>query len=641
MTDKPLEICVCKHSFHYSLKDPDSRDVKLYLSQNYAPKLFDVGSSGKIGFPENLPEAADLIVLSEHPRDDVVLRTLQSQSDQHNQIIVAPVGLIKHGATEIQAIYVIAPRQPRTVTEKISFDMEDQRGAKANTLRRGQKLHIFKTPVGRFSVLNCHDYTHSDLIDILLPEKLDFLIVCSNNTASRLFREYALSDVHHMFGYIILSNVASFGGSGVYGPIAKFSDGDVRVSTSGTLFEASGPSYATSLIPLPVKYLNGVREAYLKGGDPAKVKYGDPETGEHRPVLPPECFTSASPHYREILAGKDPVKTVDLDNEGYRFFGNLSNVTVTIAQLFTPDMDAYRETSYRPGAAQDAQGRAFLSKVSDVLSEFDRRQTAHDAPVEGASGDKRVPSDQKSSFLLLPEVFLPESLEDDVRALVLKHNVIVLSGLEYEAQADPALVGTGNAKGAKRSRIYIPANGGVVERTYLKMTRSQYDARWCRPSEKDTDYPFEIKRGSRLMRFTSASGVNFGILVCYDISQFEIIDKINEEGPLDVLFVLSHNPFAELYRNICLATSHRFYQFIAMCNVAKYGGSGVFGPLRTQGTRRTLAYLGQNTEAVVDIKLNIAALREARWKPDQELALKKGDFQRKPGRYQIRLKPVT
>jgi predicted amidohydrolase len=626
---KNFGVSICEHLVKYKLpKTASLADVKLYLSQNYASKrVFVAGKSRKLVIQGDLPAIADtanIVVLSEHSQYRSVVGDLQRRADRHKQIIIAPTGFIAR--KKIQGIYVITPGQKPVLTEKISFDMEDQVRVRAGKQRRGQVLHIFDTPIGRFSVLDCHDYTHSDLINILLSKELEFLIVTANNTASRLFREYALSDMHHFFGYIILNNIANIGGSGVYAPIAKLRDNKISVNISGTLFEAAGPSYAASLISLYIEHLRGTREAYLDADDPVKVEYSDPDTGEHTPILPPESFTIGSPHYRKVLAGKDPVKTIDIDKEGYRFSGKLNKVTVTVAQLFAPDMNAYLETSYRPSTARDVpgklRGKRFISEIRARLREFDRRQAI-----------------RKSHFLLLPEVFLPESLENEIRKLVRKHNVIVLSGLEYTPQAKPSLVGKKHAKGANRSRIYIPAKGSVVERTYLKMTRSQYDARWRERGDKE-DYPFEMTLGTELLRFKSASGVNFGILVCYDISHFEIINRINEAGPLDVLFVLSHNPYAELYRNICLASSHRFYQYVVMCNVAEYGGSGVFGPLRTRGTRRTLGYLGQNTEAVIDVGLDIEALRVARRTSDEKLTPEKSTFQRKPGRYQIRLKPT-
>ena len=257
-------------------------------------------------------------------------------------------------------------------------------------------------------------------------------------------------------------------------------------------------------------------------------------------------------------------------------------------------------------------------------------------------------------------MFVPLDFEDELKGIAESLKTIVIAGVEYDPQSDPAAYGTGNASGTNRCRVYIPTAAGVETVEYVKMTRSQYDARFKSPSpEGETLGCFPMVLGDRLLRFTADDLGEFGVLICYDLSHFDLVHAINlrpvdggEEPPLplDLLFVVAHNPFAELYRRCCLADAHRFYQYVVMCNVAQYGGSGIFAPLRTAGERRTLLYAGKGAEGIFSACADLHALRTARATSDHLLSsvppgqvtarMGRGEsasFQRRPGCLHTRL----
>ena len=60
---------------------------------------------------QNLPDYADLIVLSEHPDAQHLISDLKKRSNQHRQIIVAPAGFVDQGDKGVQGIYVFVPDQ--------------------------------------------------------------------------------------------------------------------------------------------------------------------------------------------------------------------------------------------------------------------------------------------------------------------------------------------------------------------------------------------------------------------------------------------------------------------------------------------------------------------------------------------------
>jgi len=141
------------------------------------------------------------------------------------------------------------------------------------------------------------------------------------------------------------------------------------------------------------------------------------------------------------------------------------------------------------------------------------------------------------------------------------------------------------------------------------------------------------------LRFVHPGLGTFGVLICYDLSHFEILWAINHgqhRDPVDILFVVANNPDGKLYRACCLADCHRFYQYIALCNVAKYGRSGIFGPLRTAGERQVLLDAGAGGEAVVAAEVDLAGLRAARAATDEDLDRGRHSFRKKPGVFQVR-----
>jgi predicted amidohydrolase len=143
-----------------------------------------------------------------------------------------------------------------------------------------------------------------------------------------------------------------------------------------------------------------------------------------------------------------------------------------------------------------------------------------------------------------------------------------------------------------------------------------------------------MERGNHLLRFSHKQFGQFGVLICYDFSHFDIVYTMNRhqtETPPEMLFVVANNPASSLYESCCVSDSHRFYQYIIMCNVAQYGGSGVFGPLKTNGPRQTVLSAGLNAEGISIATIDLSGLQKARetFGPSAN-----SDFMKKSGIYQ-------
>lgn len=593
---------------------------------------------------DSIPERANIAVLFEHPDAKFLLTQIQNKAEDHSQIIIAPLGLCDRSDGYFNSVAVARPGAQLLILDKLSFSYGDLATAlqAKKRLVRGTKLNIFEAEALKLAVLNCNDYTHADVLTAIIHENIDILIITTRNPASRLFEEYAIADIHRLCCFVIINNVSDYGGSGVYAPFSRIGDHTGALTLGGTLFSTRGPCEVSALVSLPLDNLRDLREQFNKKLATTEDRY--------QYIDPPEQvkFYPSQPPYNSIIEDEKKIDTVDLHTLGYRR-SRSGHLQIAIAQLHAMSMDDYLDNSYH--ISRSLQCQAFITKVRSYLELLDRMMASE--------------SNQNAQidFLVFPEVFLPLGFEEEIKVFSQRWNTIIIAGVEYDAQPHIQYYGTGTAAGANRCRMYIPTAKGVETVEYTKLTRSQYDARFRIDLSSGGETKaglgyFPMHLGNRLLRFTSDSIGTFGVLICYDLSHFDIIRALNlgaraepqyQLTPLDTLFIIAHNPYAELYRRCCLADCHRFYQYVVMCNVAQYGGSGIFGPLRTSGDRRTLLYAGKNAEGIFRSSIDIDMLHVARGTSDNllinssknsittDLNGERGiSFQRRPGCFQTR-----
>jgi predicted amidohydrolase len=287
---------------------------------------------------------------------------------------------------------------------------------------------------------------------------------------------------------------------------------------------------------------------------------------------------------------------------------NSTSIRVAIAQLGSMSIDSYVESKYRIRNHRDRF--AFQELLRSRLEALEAHCLHLGAGESGSFLD----------LLVFPEVFIPRPFaERHLCPLAARLGATIICGLDYP--------GDNEADNANECAIIRPDVEPVY---YRKITRSQYDA-----LSDDERRRMPMQRGTTLNRFVNTNGDGFGVLVCYDFSHLDLIAELNlgdRSHPLDVVVVVAYNPFGALYRTCCIADSHRFYQYIVMCNVAEYGGSGVYAPLRTEGARQTLVDLGKGAESIAIADLDLAGLRAARHMNDVDLNA--GNFMRRPGIFQ-------
>lgn len=454
-----------------------------------------------------------------------------------------------------------------------------------NDLCPGDHVLVFEkprddpeTPIISWAVLNCFEYTHPQVIGTLEALEVEVVVVLSANIAARQYRENALSDVHRLFAYVLHANIAECGGSGVYGPIRRLGKrgSDQQQTVGGELLGARGPGEAILDAQLSIGDLRKARGDFARYGF-AAIDDGIVLDRNASMMVPSQRYidTGDGVGCGPVTATVGPTVALDWHDGGL--------VTVGVAQLRSADTDTYRRCDYRLSTSTQ------LPRLERELE----RWLDHAKEFRSATG-------RRLDVLLLPEVFVPRSLIGLVRDFAQHHRCTVVAGFDYPLD------------GPDVNECAVFPRDGSPEHWYRKVTRSQYDGIEP-PCRGDGRLPME--RGTTLLRFTSGEGRSFGVLICYDYSHIALMDLINlerREEALDLVAVVAHNPFGELYRSGCLADAHRFYQFVAMCNVSTYGGSGIFAPMRRSGPRQVLAEVGVGTEAIAVADLDLDGLRAGR-----------------------------
>ncbi len=538
------------------------------------------------GLLQDVP-TTDLTVMSYHPAIAKNPGAVRDYAGKRHVVALA-------GTIEKRNVTYIASGGKLYEQNKLSLASEDG----DLDCQPGDELMIFKgdRECVSWAVLNCHEYTHIDILRALQDYEIELLVVVTYNAASRLYWEYARADVHRLFCFVVIVNVGELGGSGVFAPFRRIGkEKNATLSTAGQMFGARGSAEVDASMKLEIGCLRQLRETYRTKGFPEKAARDGRDV-----ILPSQRFL----HTFDVSPGVPQARPRQIDN----FSWNSKNPVIAFCQLDSLSIETYRKTGYR------------LDKADNEVAFFKQRLTAklHELMLRCRLREKPANLD----FLVMPEVFVPRSFLPELIAFSKANKTIVIAGLDYP-----------DDENANECVIIHPDRPEGVTTFYRKITRSQYDAQ----GSADPEDRQPLKRGSELLRFTNDSGASFGVLICYDYSHLELIERLNlGDGaePLDILFVVSHNPFGDLYRSCCIADSHRFYQHIVMCNVAEFGGSGIFAPRREPGSRQVLCEVGKGIEATGLHQLDLDMQRAMRATADNKL--QHGKFMRKPGIFQER-----
>lgn len=528
---------------------------------------------------EKISKNVDLVILSEHPGNVISLDLFKEQARNSNQIVIARLGYYQQGNDTYNSVALITPDQEVFIANQIAFSIEDRLKFNNNELKRGDAVNIFNTSFGNIAILNCHDYTNVDILHELIDKDIDIIIVSTFNPASRLYNNYALSDAHRFNCFIVISNIANYGGSGVYGPFHSKGEKEKPLHYGGVLAHIKGNNTAYLEVDIPIGELRRIKN---------KV------TEYSQDVL----YTAIAPPQYQNKFKDIPINSIDLGGE--EFLTNAGEIKIGVCHLNGLEQEEYVKHFYH--IASSGKIENFVLGIQNHLE----RLSKHLRDCK-----------EKLDFLVFPEVFLPLTMESDLKRFCQEFKTIIIAGIEYDEQKTEITIGNfENACGCNRCLIFVPSDTKEPKSfIYKKMTMSQYDALTPESQEKNHPIHFKFETGTEILRFKHRKVGQFGVLICYDYSHYEILHKINRcniKSPPELLFIISYNPYGDMYEKCCITDSHRFYQYIIMCNISQFGYSGVYGPIRTHGIRQILMNTGPGSEGISIVTVDIDALRKSR-----------------------------
>jgi len=231
------------------------------------------------------PRESHLVVVTYHTGARPSVTTVQQFADTTRQTVVTLLGPVPVGSEFRNRLVVCRPGRPVVEQDKISLDAEDEN---LRTVTTGNVLNVFRNDELAWAVVNCHDYSHVDVVLALQELELDLVVVVSDNTASRLFEEYALADIHRLFCFVVVANAGDFGGSCIFAPFRRLGKEEhAQIGAAGRLFAATGPAKVTATLDLDVPELRKMRREFRQNG--LRAEYLRPGyVGDVLPIAPSE-----------------------------------------------------------------------------------------------------------------------------------------------------------------------------------------------------------------------------------------------------------------------------------------------------------------------------------------------------------------
>lgn len=285
-----------------------------------------------------------------------------------------------------------------------------------------------------------------------------------------------------------------------------------------------------------------------------------------------------------IDANPDDIKLAILDGERHK------QVLLGISSLLTSD-DTWKAA---------ASGRSDLSRLRYKRIEDVVNQAIQASP--------------RPTHLLLPELSLPERWLSTVTGLLRDSGISLVAGLDYHVtessiHSEAVLV-------LADDRLGFPAFVRIHQPKILPA-----------PGE---DFLLQRDFGKRWTSFSAAHSVKpvylhknfaFGVLVCSELQN--VHHRLNFQGAVDCMMVLSWNQDLETFSALVESASLDVHAYVALVNNRRFGDSRVRVPEKINHKRDVCRLRGGENEHVVVVKLDAKKLREFqsrayRWPDDAD-----------------------
>lgn len=183
-----------------------------------------------------------------------------------------------------------------------------------------------------------------------------------------------------------------------------------------------------------------------------------------------------------------------------------------------------------------------------------------------ARGAVRAAAQAGATALVMPEVFLPETVVSEIHDLVRETKLTVVSGVEYRTTPD----------GLPQNRAVVLLPGIQQPIWQLKQHPSVYETG-----------PEQFHSDERLVVVGSTPLGVLGVVICSDYLEADLLwalARVPER--LDTLVVCARNPQPQAFERLAAADAERLYAHVVIANAYEKGqetsgrGSVVMAPLR-------------------------------------------------------------
>lgn len=206
----------------------------------------------------------------------------------------------------------------------------------------------------------------------------------------------------------------------------------------------------------------------------------------------------------------------------------------------------------------------------------------------------------RPTHLLLPEISLPERWIDTVSGLLRDSGISLIAGLDYHSQKAKGLIHSEAVLVLADNRLGFPAYVQIHQPKTLPS-----------PGEEQSLLKDFGKNWTPSLRHYKPvylhQGFSFGVLVCSELQNVE--HRLNFQGAVDCLMVLSWNQDLETFAALVESASLDVHGYIALVNNRKYGDSRVRVPAKENHGRDVCRLRGGENEQVVVVEIDIQKLR--------------------------------
>lgn len=364
--------------------------------------------------------------------------------------------------------------------------------------------------------------------------------------------------------------------------------------------------------PLAVKWVT-------EGGTASLMPYLFPtrpySTEEVSLILPHDC----------VFLGKGGDKKVSARNWA-RYVRALRGVWVWESLLVEPTAQEASDTNPHGVELAILNGECHKQVLLGISSLF----TSDDTWKAAASGrsdlsrsrykriedlvNQAIQASPRPTHLLLPELSLPERWVGTVTALLRDSGISLIAGLDYHVtessiHSETVLVLADDRLGFPAFvRIHQPKTLPAPGEEFL--LQRDFGKRW-------TSFPAARSVKPVYLHKSFA----FGVLVCSELQNVQ--HRLNFQGAVDCMMVLSWNQDLETFSALVESASLDVHAYVALVNNRRFGDSRVRAPDKTNHKRDLCKLRGGENEHVVVVKLNAKELREFqsranRWPDDDD-----------------------